>query len=475
MNRPPRRSGLTPEQERQRAEWARYAAEEQARRQAAAAARQRAAAARARREEAERRARRAEARRLFWNRFVLYLIMLGLIFAIGGGIFFFSLHRTERRSHPQEVTYLFGGEWTADGKTVTEPQAEMTLDYAEAVHAGVQYCSMTALADLVDLSITGTQETQKFSCPSGEYVRLTVGSASAEVNGDWLTMDGAVLLRGLGDAEALWVPLSFVRDWMQGVLVTLEADRVHLALDAAEPLGFLLKGSPTALAVDEKAEFGDTPAIPFKADLSAYEQYMNPADRDAYLTLINLDNKLDGTYIPSDLTRIADTRKDGRATQQMREYAARALEAFFIEMRACGVTDVSVTSAYRSFAYQTQLFDQRVAMYPSLPRAEAEAKAATVVAVPGSSEHQSGLCVDMHNLPSADIAFGNTEAFRWLSANAHKFGFILRYPADKTEITGISYEPWHYRYVGRYHATRIYESGLCLEEYVAQYRASAHN
>lgn len=138
-------------------------------------------------------------------------------------------------------------------------------------------------------------------------------------------------------------------------------------------------------------------------------------------------------------------------------------------MRACGVTDVSVTSAYRSYRYQVQLFEQRVAMYPSLSRAEAEARAATVVAIPGSSEHQSGLCIDMHNLAAADISFANTASFKWMSENAHKFGFILRFPEDKVEITGISYEPWHYRYVGRYHATRIYESGLCLEEYMALY------
>ena len=63
----------------------------------------------------------------------------------------------------------------------------------------------------------------------------------------------------------------------------------------------------------------------------------------------------------------------------------------------------------------------------------------------------------------------STSAFAWISANAHKFGFILRYPEDKVAETGISYEPWHYRYVGRYHATKIHTLGLCLEEYVAEY------
>ena len=71
----------------------------------------------------------------------------------------------------------------------------------------------------------------------------------------------------------------------------------------------------------------------------------------------------------------------------------------------------------------------------------------------------------MHNIPSADTAFASQEAATWLKNNCYKFGFILRYPEDKTDITGISFEPWHFRYVGRYHATRMHELGLCLEEY----------
>ncbi|MBQ2766381.1 MAG: M15 family metallopeptidase, partial [Clostridia bacterium] len=85
----------------------------------------------------------------------------------------------------------------------------------------------------------------------------------------------------------------------------------------------------------------------------------------------------------------------------------------------------------------------------------------------GSSEHQTGLCVDMHNLPAASKDFANEDAYKWLKENCWKFGFILRYPEDKTEITGISFEPWHYRYVGRYHAQRIYQMNMCLEEYIA--------
>ncbi len=471
QNRPRQRTTLTPAQERQRAEWAAYAAEEQARRQAAMAARKRAEAERARRAEAERRAERARAWGLFCGRFVIYLVMLALILVVSFALFVVSLHKTDPVEHPASISYTVGGEWDAKGKEVEQPVASLTLDYADAVREGVPYLPMTAIADLCGLRITGTHEVMKFTTASGEYVRLTANSNRAEVNGDICAMDGAFYVSVKSSDDETWVPLSFVSAWMQGVTVEHDeaAGKIAVALDEDVPLGFKLKGHAALAAIDEAEEFGDTPAIAFKADLSAYEEYMNPADRDAYITLINVAHPLSESHIPADLTNVADTRKDGRNTQQLRLYAAKALEAFFIEMRACGITDVSVTSGYRSYAYQKQLFEQRVAMYPSLSRAEAEAKAATVVAIPGSSEHQSGLCIDMHNLASADIQFGTTTSFAWLSQNAHKFGFILRFPEDKVAQTGISYEPWHYRYVGRYHATRIYESGLCLEEYCAKY------
>ena len=150
--------------------------------------------------------------------------------------------------------------------------------------------------------------------------------------------------------------------------------------------------------------------------------------------------------------------------------AAKSLEAFLIEARANGFSDITVTSAYRSYAYQEELFNNYVKgemeRDASLTEEQAWEIVRTYSSVPGTSEHQSGLCVDMHNMASAQTAFGETAAAKWLEENAYKFGFILRYPKDKSDITNIIYEPWHFRYVGRYHATRMHQTGLCLEEYV---------
>jgi D-alanyl-D-alanine carboxypeptidase len=107
-------------------------------------------------------------------------------------------------------------------------------------------------------------------------------------------------------------------------------------------------------------------------------------------------------------------------------------------------------------------------MDTGLSKTEAKKKAATVVAVPGTSEHQLGLSVDIidASLYSLERKQETLPAQRWLMENSWKYGFVLRYPEDKVDITGIIYEPWHYRYVGTEVARELYESGLTLEEYI---------
>lgn len=214
--------------------------------------------------------------------------------------------------------------------------------------------------------------------------------------------------------------------------------------------------------------FSLSDTVEFSQDLSAYEEYMAPADRDGYLMLLNKVNSVDESYVPEELVDVVNTRKDGRKTQQMVYTAEKALEALYLELYAAGYTDVSVTSGYRSFEYQGTLFNNYVnnELAKGLSIEEAEAEANTYSARPGTSEHQSGLCCDMHNLGAASQEFENQEAYRWLCENAWKFGFILRYPKDKEDVTGYIFEPWHYRFVGRYHAEKIHHYNLCLEEYL---------
>lgn len=134
--------------------------------------------------------------------------------------------------------------------------------------------------------------------------------------------------------------------------------------------------------------------------------------------------------------------------------------------------DLLVCSAYRSVEKQKTLFQNQVDQFVSggMSQEDAVAKTATMIAVPGTSEHHTGLCADIvtPTHQTLDEAFGETEAGQWLQEHAVEYGFILRYPKDKQDVTKIIYESWHYRYVGKQHAQLIKDSGLCLEEYLEQ-------
>lgn len=131
-----------------------------------------------------------------------------------------------------------------------------------------------------------------------------------------------------------------------------------------------------------------------------------------------------------------------------------------------------VCSSYRPHDKQVRLFKEQVAknMNDGMTREEAEKEAGTVVAVPGTSEHEIGLAVDICDSENQllDESQANTDTQKWLMDNCWDYGFILRYPVSKSEITGIIYEPWHYRYVGVEAAKEIQARGVCLEEYLAE-------
>ena len=129
-----------------------------------------------------------------------------------------------------------------------------------------------------------------------------------------------------------------------------------------------------------------------------------------------------------------------------------------------------VVSAYRTHEFQTKNYNRKVQYYldRGYDQEEAERRAARVVAVPGTSEHQLGLAVDIVdvNYPYLDDHQATMPAQKWLMEHCWEYGFVLRYPDDKTDVTGIIYEPWHYRYVGKELAAELYELGLTVEEYM---------
>lgn len=174
------------------------------------------------------------------------------------------------------------------------------------------------------------------------------------------------------------------------------------------------------------------------------------------LILINKDNCIPEDYEVK-LTKLANGKK-------VDERIYPELQKMFNDARASGLS-LFVAQGYRTEEEQQLLLDQKQEAYENEGNSPKEARklAEQWVAVPGTSEHQIGIAVDIN----ADTEKSKAEdVYNWLADNAHKYGFINRYPADKTDITGISNEPWHYRYVGVDAATEIHEKDLCLEEYI---------
>lgn len=179
-------------------------------------------------------------------------------------------------------------------------------------------------------------------------------------------------------------------------------------------------------------------------------------DDSWYLILVNKWN-----YIPDDYEVELTELSNGQAVDS-RIYPA--LQEMFDAARAEGLYPV-VGSGYRTFDKQQSLLDDKIVWYESQGYSpeEAKEKAEAWVAIPGTSEHQLGISVDIN---ADSFRSSSDEVYNWLNENSYKYGFIRRYPPDKTEITGVINEPWHYRYVGITDAAKIYQQGICLEEYL---------
>ena len=200
------------------------------------------------------------------------------------------------------------------------------------------------------------------------------------------------------------------------------------------------------------------------------KHYAQPAGGVWYLKLANDWNTLPGDYDQSFTAVEYGNGLSGKL------FDSRAVEALR-EMLAAGNAEnpslkLQPVSCYRSVALQRSLYQRQVNKYlgQGYSQARAEEIAATVVKRPGQSEHNTGLAADLGGSGdySLEESFENTAAFRWLVENCAEYGFILRFPKGKEAITGVIYEPWHYRYVGKEAAKEIMEKGICLEEYLEQ-------
>ena len=178
---------------------------------------------------------------------------------------------------------------------------------------------------------------------------------------------------------------------------------------------------------------------------------------DWRLTLANYE-----TLLPENFTvKVENIDK----TRQFDARAIGELNDMMNQMKKDGITNIWIQSAYRSVARQKELYDASVKKYLQEGKTQEEAEKLTneYINKPGSSDHNLGLAVDFNKV---DNGFEKLDGFKWLQKNAENYGFVLRYPKDKEDITKIAYESWHWRYVGVEHAKKMNELNMCLEEYI---------
>lgn len=195
------------------------------------------------------------------------------------------------------------------------------------------------------------------------------------------------------------------------------------------------------------------------------------ADPESVAVLVNKEYALPEDYKPEDLVYpdVRFTFKEKIEKRKMRKEAASALEELFAGAEKDNIYLAGV-SAYRSHSTQTSLFNRYV-------KKDGLEKAKTYSAVPGHSEHETGLAIDVSGSDgkcAAEDCFGGTKEADWLAKYAHEYGFIIRYPEGKENITGYKYEPWHLRYVGKEIAADIVEREITLEEYYDAVPVSAN-
>lgn len=228
---------------------------------------------------------------------------------------------------------------------------------------------------------------------------------------------------------------------MQTGWIDADAQRYYCGQDGAMHTGWLEEGSHRYY-FRASGEMATGPE-----EILGERYYFAPGGQQ--MVLVNRWNPVPDDY-ECDLVYIRGSRVDASC--------AEALEELLTACEAAGF-DCELNSAYRSVSFQQRLWDNRYYNYITNGYREEKAYELTaqVVAVPGTSEHHLGLAVDL---------VGSDSMYQWLADHSWEYGFVLRYPQDKTEATGIIYEPWHFRYVGKELAKQIFESGLCLEEFL---------
>ena len=285
-------------------------------------------------------------------------------------------------------------------------------------------------------------------------VLLTAGHSEIRLNGRPVSLSaGTVLLHGpdyLTDHRSLSSDLEYMA---LSLSESLWAEEPALSRIVAQLLLTIRRDDDCTLRLSPYA------AEHLRSELEALMSLLD----DPRMILVSRTHRITEDYP-------VETKECGSATAINKTLQTEAADAF-LSMQAAAAkdgVDVRMQSGYRSVSYQKKLYDDKTQYYRNkgLSEAAAREKAAAIVNPPGCSEHNCGLAADLNSPEhtTLDTGFADTAAFRWLCENAEQYGFILRYPKEAESVTGITYEPWHWRYVGPENAALLNQSGLCLED-----------
>ena len=246
------------------------------------------------------------------------------------------------------------------------------------------------------------------------------------------------------------------------VAMVLSAATIVLLVDNARLRSQLAEKNDPASSDSQNPSGGDNSSAETPSDTSSQK---TPAVPEADLWKLRVANS--ENVLPADFSVKTALITPAYARDQGMSFDARAVADLNAMLAAANKEGAKllVISCFRTLTKQTNLYNAEVNKWlgRGYSEAEAKAKAGTIVAVPGTSDHNLGLAVDLN---SVEESFENTKEFDWLQEHAAEYGFVMRYPKHKQDITKIIYEPWHYRYVGKEHAAKMNELDMCLEEYV---------
>lgn len=381
-----------------------------------------------------------------------FALTFAIVFGVAAIIISSSLKKDEPKD-PEYFTYYIG-------------ENTKKVEYDKALRNGVICIDVRELkAELGLAESAKTSNAVTFTADTGSSVVFTDGSREAIVNS---VNNVEMPVEAIVNSKECSVSLETVASIFDGITVTKKVNRV--IIEKTDKVDICARG-----------DIPLSPIISFILDLDEYEAYMNPTgeQRDAFLLLANKENPLGADFKPAELVKLSSEYCINTNANEINATAAKALEAMLKELwEDTGNTKIIGTSGYRSYSRQEEIFNRYIEdemAKKGLSREEAEIEVLKYSARPGTSEHQSGLCMDLIDTRSGynDLlnfdstgCFTDRDTYEWLLANSWKFGFILRYPEEDEDITGYSFESWHFRFVGRYHAQKIMLSGLTLEEYL---------